>query len=115
MTFLTIVAIIINDSQLTALTLAIIVSLMIEFIIGWRLRFGIFGLLGAIITALFGIWIIVFMIKITIPNDPKIDDVPIIASFIGSILFVALWHLLTLQHPKKQGRSLHSRKRKSRY
>jgi uncharacterized membrane protein YeaQ/YmgE (transglycosylase-associated protein family) len=74
------------------LIVAAIVGLIAEFIVGWRLPFGIFG---AIIAALIGMWIVNNLIVIRISGDPVIDGVPIIRTLIGAVIFVALWHLLT--------------------
>jgi len=74
------------------LIVAAIVGLIAEFIVGWRLPFGI---IGALIAALVGIWIVNNLIIIRISGDPVIQGVPIIRTLIGAVIFVAIWHLLT--------------------
>ena len=74
------------------LIVAAIVGLVAEFIVGWRLPFGI---IGAIIAALVGIWLMTKVIIITGFSDYTISGVPLIRALIGAIILVALWHLLT--------------------
>ncbi|SRR6266568_716734 len=80
----------INNTQLIDGLIAVIVGLIAEFLVGWRLPFGF---VGAIIAALVGIWLLT-VIPVGIP-DFKIQDVPIIHALIGGIIFVALWQLVT--------------------
>jgi len=47
------------QSQLMYLLIAAIVGFVAEFIVGWRLPFGI---IGAIVAALVGIWIVTNMV-----------------------------------------------------
>jgi uncharacterized membrane protein YeaQ/YmgE (transglycosylase-associated protein family) len=82
----------ITPTLIAYLIIAAIVGLVAEFIIGWRLPFGI---IGAIIAALVGIWILTNVVQLNISGDPVIYGVPIFKALIGAILLVALWHLLT--------------------
>lgn len=80
--------------QLIYLAIAAIVGIVAEFIVGWRLPFGI---IGAIIAALVGIWLTTHVFLINIPGDPVFYGVPIIRALIGAIVLVALWHLITFR------------------
>jgi uncharacterized membrane protein YeaQ/YmgE (transglycosylase-associated protein family) len=74
------------------LLIAGIVGLIAEYIVGWRVPLGI---IGAIIAALVGMWLITTVIPITVVGDFVFYGVPLIRALIGAILFVVLWHLLT--------------------
>src|SRR5207302_9624298 len=74
------------------LVVAAIVGLVAEFIIGWRLPFGI---IGAIIAALVGVWLLTNVFSLSVAGDPNIYGVQIIKALIGAIVLVGLWHLLT--------------------
>jgi len=80
------------QSQLMYLLIAAIVGFVAEFIVGWRLPFGI---IGAIIAALVGIWIITNVVILIIPGDPVLFGMPLFKALIGATLFAALWYLLT--------------------
>src|SRR5947209_2371988 len=75
------------------LIIAAIVGLIAETIVGWRVPFGF---IGAIIAALIGIWLMTQVIVIAGIGDINLFGVPIIRALIGAIIFVALWHLLTV-------------------
>ena len=79
-------------SQGMYLLVAALVGFVAEFIVGWRLPFGI---IGAIIAALVGIWIVTNVIILIIPGDPILFGIPFFKALIGAILFTALWYLLT--------------------
>ena len=79
-------------SQVMYLLVAAFVGFVAEFIIGWRLPFGI---IGAIIAGLVGIWIISNVVTLIIPGDPVIFGIPIFKALIGATVFTALWYLLT--------------------
>jgi len=79
-------------NQLMYLLIAAMVGFVAEFIVGWRLPFGI---IGAIIAALVGIWIINTVVILIIPGDPVLFGIPLFKALIGATLFVALWYLLT--------------------
>jgi uncharacterized membrane protein YeaQ/YmgE (transglycosylase-associated protein family) len=74
------------------LLVAAVVGLLAESIVGWRLPFGI---VGAIIVALIGIWLMTKVIVITGFGDIYIGGVPIIRALIGGVILVAIWHALT--------------------
>ena len=79
-------------SQLMYLLVAALVGFIAEFIVGWRLPFGI---VGAIIAGLIGIWIVSNLVILIIPGDPVLFGVPLFKALIGAIVFTALWYLLT--------------------
>ena len=79
-------------SQLIYWAIAAIVGIVAEFIVGWRLPFGV---IGAIVAALVGIWLMTNIIQLSIPGDPVIYGVPLFRALIGAIVLVGLWHLLT--------------------
>ena len=66
--------------------------LLIAAIVGWRLPFGI---IGAIIAALVGIWIVTNVVILIIPGDLVYFGVPLFKALIGATLFTALWYLVT--------------------
>jgi uncharacterized membrane protein YeaQ/YmgE (transglycosylase-associated protein family) len=77
------------------LVIAAIVGLIAETIVGWRLPFGI---VGAVIAALVGIWLMTQVIIVTGIGDIYLGtnpQVPVIRALIGAIILVSLWHLLT--------------------
>ena len=80
------------QSQLMYLLVAAIVGFVAEFIVGWRLPFGI---IGAIIAALVGIWIVTNVVILIIPGDPVLFGMPLFKALFGATLFTALWYLLT--------------------
>src|SRR5438034_10985487 len=79
-------------SQLMYFLVAAIVGFVAEFIVGWRLPFGI---IGAIVAALVGIWIVTNVLILIIPGDPVLFGMPLFKALIGATLFTALWYLLT--------------------
>jgi len=74
------------------LIIAAIVGLIAEYIVGWRLPLGI---IGAIVAALVGIWLMTQVIVITGIGDIYLFGVPIVRALLGAIILVAIWHLLT--------------------
>ena len=85
---------VITTSTLIYLAIAAIVGFIAESLVGWRLPFGI---VGAIIAALIGIWLLTNVIQVNIPGDFTIagQPIPLIKALLGAIIVVALWHLLT--------------------
>lgn len=74
------------------LIIAAIVGVIAEFIVGWRLPFGI---VGAVVAGLIGVWLMTSVIIISGFNDYVVDTVPLIRALIGAIILVAIWHALT--------------------
>jgi uncharacterized membrane protein YeaQ/YmgE (transglycosylase-associated protein family) len=72
--------------------IAAIVGILAEFIVGWRLPFGI---VGAIIAGIIGVWLMTQVIVISGFGDITVDGVPLIRALIGAIILIAIWHLLT--------------------
>lgn len=78
--------------QLIYWAIAAIVGIVAEFIVGWRLPFGI---IGAIVAALLGVWLFTSVIQLNIPGDPNVYGVPLFKALLGAIVLVGLWHLVT--------------------
>ncbi len=74
------------------LIVAAIVGIIAEFIVGWKLPFGI---IGAIIAGVVGVWLMTQVIIISGLPQYSIQGVPLIPALIGAIILVALWHALT--------------------
>ena len=92
-----------GTNLLVYLAVASIVGLVAEFIIGWRLPFGI---IGATIAALIGIWLMTSVIVISGIPDYAVNTTPpiyLVRAVIGAALFVFIWHLLT--YPLYRGRN----------
>jgi uncharacterized membrane protein YeaQ/YmgE (transglycosylase-associated protein family) len=79
-------------SQVMYVLVAAFVGLVAEFIVGWRLPFGI---IGAIIAALVGMWLVTNVVVLIIPGDPVFYGVPLFKALIGATVFALLWYLLT--------------------
>jgi uncharacterized membrane protein YeaQ/YmgE (transglycosylase-associated protein family) len=82
--------------------IAAVVGLIAEYIVGWRLPLGI---IGAIVAALVGIWLMTQVIVITGIGDWVLFGVPVFRALIGAILFTALWHLLTFGLTRRRYRA----------
>lgn len=81
-----------DASVIVYVIIAAIVGIVAEFIVGWRLPFGI---IGAILAGIVGVWLMTRVIVITGFGDYYINNVPIIRALIGAVILVALWHALT--------------------
>lgn len=88
------------------LIIAAIVGFVAESIVGWRLPLGI---VGAIIAAIVGIWLMTQVIIITGVGDLYIQGVPILRALIGAIILVALWHLITYPMYRRRRRYYYRR------
>jgi uncharacterized membrane protein YeaQ/YmgE (transglycosylase-associated protein family) len=79
---------------------AAIVGFVAAFMVGWR---HLFGIIGAIIAALVGIWFITTEVILSIPGDSVLFGMPLFKALMGASLFTALWYLLTyrLWHPRR--------------
>ena len=93
-------------SFIVYLIVAAIVGFVAEAIVGWRLPLGI---IGAIIAALIGIWLMTQVIIISGIGDINIYGVPLIRALIGAIIFVGIWHLVT--YGLWRGRTRHAYRR----
>jgi uncharacterized membrane protein YeaQ/YmgE (transglycosylase-associated protein family) len=74
------------------LVLAVVVSVVAESFLGWRLPRG---MIGAILSALAGAWILTKVLIITGIGDFIVFGVPLIRALLGAIVLVVLWYLLT--------------------
>jgi uncharacterized membrane protein YeaQ/YmgE (transglycosylase-associated protein family) len=83
------------------LIIAAIVGIVAEFIVGWRLPFGI---IGAIIAGVIGVWLMTQVIIISGLPVYTIDGVPVIQALIGAIILVAIWHALTYRSWRRRSR-----------
>ncbi len=81
-----------GTNLLVYLLIAAIVGVIAEFIVGWRLPFGI---IGAIIAGVIGIWLMTQVIIISGLPNWNVDGVPLLQALIGAIILIALWHALT--------------------
>ncbi len=81
----------ITQSLVVYIILAVLIGLAAEFIVGWRLPFGV---LGAFLAALLGIWLM-NLIGVNIAGDPILYSVPLVKTLLGAIIMVAIWHLIT--------------------
>jgi uncharacterized membrane protein YeaQ/YmgE (transglycosylase-associated protein family) len=93
-----------GTNLLVYLAVAAIVGLVAEFFIGWRLPFGI---IGAIIAALIGIWLMTSVIVISGIPDYAVNTTPpiyLVRAVIGAALFVFIWHLLTYPLYRRRNR-----------
>jgi uncharacterized membrane protein YeaQ/YmgE (transglycosylase-associated protein family) len=83
--------------------IAAIVGIVAESIVGWRLPFGI---IGAIAASLLGIWLLTEVVPVNISGDVMIAGVPIplIKAFIGAVIVVTIWHLLTFPSWRRRHR-----------
>ena len=99
-------------SQIIYIAIAALVGVVAEFIVGWRLPFGI---IGAIIAALIGIWLLTNVVQVNIPGDFTVagQPIPIIKALLGSMIVVAIWHLLT--YPSWRRRDHFYRRRRNYY
>jgi uncharacterized membrane protein YeaQ/YmgE (transglycosylase-associated protein family) len=80
-------------SDLLYLTIAIIIGIVAETIIGWRLPYGV---LGAILCAMIGI-ILILLLPIRIGGEVSMFGLSIAAvkAFVGGAVLVTIWHLAT--------------------
>jgi uncharacterized membrane protein YeaQ/YmgE (transglycosylase-associated protein family) len=88
------------------LIVAAIVGFVAESLVGWRLPLGI---VGAIIAALVGAWLLTKVLVITGIGDFYVYGVPLLRALLGAILLVGIWHLLTYRAWRGRGRSSYSR------
>jgi uncharacterized membrane protein YeaQ/YmgE (transglycosylase-associated protein family) len=101
-------------SQIIYIAVAALVGIIAEFIVGWRLPFGI---IGAIIAALVGIWLLTNVVQVNIPGDFTIagQPIPIIRALLGAMIVVGLWHLLTYPSWSRRDRYYRRRDKYDRY
>lgn len=83
------------------LIVAAIIGIVAEFIVGWRLPFGI---VGAIIAGIIGAWLMTQVIIISGLPNYSIQGVPLIQALIGAVILVAIWHALTYRSWNRRSR-----------
>jgi uncharacterized membrane protein YeaQ/YmgE (transglycosylase-associated protein family) len=88
------------------LIVAAIVGFVAESLVGWRLPLGI---VGAVIAALVGAWLLTKVLVITGIGDLVVFGVPLLRALLGAILLVAIWHLLTYRSWRGRQRSSYRR------
>ena len=81
-----------SSSFIVYLIIAAIVGVVAELIVGWRLPFGI---VGAVIAGVIGVWLVTQVIVISGFGDINVDGVPLIRGLIGALILVAIWHAIT--------------------
>jgi uncharacterized membrane protein YeaQ/YmgE (transglycosylase-associated protein family) len=74
------------------IVIAAIVGVIAEFITGWSVPFG---LVGAIIAGVIGIWLLTKVIVISGIGDYDLFGVPLLRAIVGAIIFILLWHTIT--------------------
>jgi uncharacterized membrane protein YeaQ/YmgE (transglycosylase-associated protein family) len=74
------------------LIISAIVGIIAEYIVGWKVPFGI---IGAIIAGIVGAWLMTDVLQIGGIGDIYLWTVPIIRATIGAIILIAIWHLIT--------------------
>jgi uncharacterized membrane protein YeaQ/YmgE (transglycosylase-associated protein family) len=97
------------------LIVAAVVGLITETLVGWRLPFGI---IGAMLASLVGIWLITNVIPINITGGDMViagQSVPLAKAFIGAFIVVGLWHLLTYPAWRERRRYSYGRRYRRRY
>ena len=94
----------VDTNVIMYLVIAAIVGLLAEFIVGWRVPFGI---IGSLVAGIIGIWLMTKVLDIQISGfqDPMLYGVPLIHSIVGAIIMVAIWHILTAgRYPRRRFR-----------
>jgi uncharacterized membrane protein YeaQ/YmgE (transglycosylase-associated protein family) len=99
-------------SHLLYVCIAIIIGIVAETIIGWRLPYGV---LGAVLCAILGV-IIAVVLPLSIGQDVNIlgQNIAVAKAFIGGAVLVTIWHLLTYtnwRHRHRYYRGYRNRRR----
>src|SRR5690242_13370826 len=74
------------------LIVAAIVGFVAESLVGWHLPLGI---VGAIVAALVGAWLLTRVLVINGIGDVYVYGVPLLRALVGAIILVGIWHLVT--------------------
>lgn len=96
----------ISSSTIVYLVIAAIVGVVAELIVGWKLPFGI---IGAIIAGMIGVWLVTQVVIINGIPDFTIDGVQIIHALLGAIVLVAIWHIITYPFWRRRRRTRYYR------
>ncbi|HLG79236.1 MAG TPA: hypothetical protein VKX46_22685 [Ktedonobacteraceae bacterium] len=97
-------AFVITASTLIYWAIAALVGILAEFIVGWRLPLGIFG---AFVASLLGIWLFTNIIPLDISSGTIVIadvSIPVVKAFLGAIVVVTLWHVLTYPEWRRRHR-----------
>jgi uncharacterized membrane protein YeaQ/YmgE (transglycosylase-associated protein family) len=95
-----------SSSLIVYIIVAALVGFVAELIVGWKLPFGI---IGAVIAGLIGVWLVTQVVIITGLPDFTIDGVQIIHALIGAIVLVAIWHIITYPFWRRRRRTRYYR------
>jgi len=95
-------------SHLIYLIIAIIIGILAETIVGWRLPYGV---LGAVLCAVLGI-IIVLLLPFSIGGEMNIFglDIAVAKAFLGGAVLVTIWHLATYTNWRNRHRYYRGRR-----
>jgi uncharacterized membrane protein YeaQ/YmgE (transglycosylase-associated protein family) len=81
-----------GPNSMVYLIVAVVVGFVAESFLGWRLPLG---MIGAILSALVGAWILTRVVIITGIGDLIVFGVPLFRALLGAIFLVTLWYLVT--------------------
>lgn len=95
-----------SSSLIVYIIVAALVGVVAELIVGWKLPFGI---IGAVIAGLIGVWLVSRVVIINGLPDFEIDDVQIIHALIGAIVLVTIWHIITYPFWRRRRRTRYYR------
>jgi len=95
-------------SHLIYLMIAIIIGILAETIIGWRLPYGV---LGAILCAVLGI-IIILLLPVKIGGEVSMFglSIAVAKAFVGGAILVTIWHLATYANWRNRHRYYRGRR-----
>ncbi len=95
-------------SQLLYCLIAIIIGVLAETIIGWRLPYGV---LGAILCAIVGVTLLV-VLPFQIGHDVTIfgQNIAVAKAFTGGAVLVTIWHLVTYTNWRRRHRYYRGRR-----
>jgi uncharacterized membrane protein YeaQ/YmgE (transglycosylase-associated protein family) len=74
------------------LLVALVAGLLAERLVGAALPGG---LLGTVLAALLGIWLMLNVLGFAVPGDPQLGGVPILTAILGAVLVLAIWILIS--------------------
>jgi uncharacterized membrane protein YeaQ/YmgE (transglycosylase-associated protein family) len=88
-----------GPNSMVYLIVAVVVGFVAESFLGWRLPLG---MIGAIISAMVGAWVLTRVVIIAGIGDLIVFEVPLLRALLGAIFLVALWYLLTYRLWRRQ-------------
>jgi uncharacterized membrane protein YeaQ/YmgE (transglycosylase-associated protein family) len=74
------------------LLVALVAGLLAERLVGAALPGG---LLGTVLAALLGIWLMLNVLGFAVPGDLQLGGVPILTAILGAVLVLAIWILIS--------------------